>query len=103
MNCLKYNPAFGNVYGTPILHRRGNLICVDLNLPREIPLTAYITPEYFLERSLTMAPAPLLQTSAPAPPSFPQKAFMNVAEDYDGQYRFAPIQESQVSRAMIKR
>ncbi|KAK0243992.1 thiazole biosynthetic enzyme [Armillaria nabsnona] len=50
-----------------------------------------------------MAPAPLLQTSAPAPPSFPQKALMNVAEDYDGQYRFAPIQESQVSRAMIKR
>ncbi|PBK97414.1 thiazole biosynthetic enzyme [Armillaria gallica] len=50
-----------------------------------------------------MAPAPLLQTSAPAPPSFPQKAFMDVAEDYDGQYRFAPIQESQVSRAMIKR
>ncbi|KAK0487662.1 thiazole biosynthetic enzyme [Armillaria novae-zelandiae] len=50
-----------------------------------------------------MAPAPLLQTSAPAPPSFPQKAFMDVSENYDGQYRFAPIQESQVSRAMIKR
>ncbi|KAK0464263.1 thiazole biosynthetic enzyme [Desarmillaria tabescens] len=50
-----------------------------------------------------MAPAPLLQTSAPAPTSFPQKASMDVAEDYDGQYRFAPIQESQVSRAMIKR
>lgn len=28
---------------------------------------------------------------------------MDVAENYDGQYRFAPIQESQVSRAMIKR
>ncbi|KAJ3758615.1 thiazole biosynthetic enzyme [Lentinula raphanica] len=26
-----------------------------------------------------------------------------VAENYDGQYRFAPIQEAQVSRAMIKR
>ncbi|KAK0187848.1 thiazole biosynthetic enzyme [Armillaria mellea] len=50
-----------------------------------------------------MAPAPLLQTSAPAAPSFPQKTFMDVAENYDGQYRFAPIQESQVSRAMIKR
>ncbi|KAK0202013.1 Thi4 family-domain-containing protein [Desarmillaria ectypa] len=50
-----------------------------------------------------MAPAPLLQTSAPAPTPFSQKAFVDVAEDYDGQYRFAPIQESQVSRAMIKR
>lgn len=28
---------------------------------------------------------------------------MDVSENYDGQYRFAPIQESQVSRAMIKR
>lgn len=26
-----------------------------------------------------------------------------VSEDYAGQYRFAPIEEAQVSRAMIKR
>lgn len=26
-----------------------------------------------------------------------------VKEDYDGDYRFAPIEEAQVSRAMIKR
>ena len=27
----------------------------------------------------------------------------DVKEDYDGDYRFAPIEEAQVSRAMIKR
>lgn len=27
----------------------------------------------------------------------------DVAENYDGDYRFAPIEEAQVSRAMIKR
>ncbi len=27
----------------------------------------------------------------------------NVLEDYEGSYRFAPIEEAQVSRAMIKR
>jgi thiamine thiazole synthase len=27
----------------------------------------------------------------------------DVAENYEGEYRFAPIQEAQVSRAMIKR
>lgn len=27
----------------------------------------------------------------------------DAAENYDGQYRFAPIEEAQVSRAMIKR
>lgn len=27
----------------------------------------------------------------------------DVCEDYDGNYRFAPIEEAQVSRAMIKR
>ncbi len=26
-----------------------------------------------------------------------------VSENYDGEYRFAPIEEAQVSRAMIKR
>lgn len=26
-----------------------------------------------------------------------------IAENYDGDYRFAPIEEAQVSRAMIKR
>ena len=28
---------------------------------------------------------------------------IEVKEDYDGDYRFAPIEEGQVSRAMIKR
>jgi cysteine-dependent adenosine diphosphate thiazole synthase len=28
---------------------------------------------------------------------------LEVAENYDGDYRFAPIEEAQVSRAMIKR
>jgi thiamine thiazole synthase len=27
----------------------------------------------------------------------------DVCEDYEGNYRFAPIEEAQVSRAMIKR
>lgn len=27
----------------------------------------------------------------------------DVLEDYEGEYRFAPIEEAQVSRAMIKR
>lgn len=39
----------------------------------------------------------------------PEKAAAHVAskyevlEDYEGAYKFAPIQEAQVSRAMIKR
>lgn len=32
-----------------------------------------------------------------------QKAQYDVCEDYEGNYRFAPIEEAQVSRAMIKR
>ncbi|KAH0832109.1 Thi4 family-domain-containing protein [Lanmaoa asiatica] len=32
-----------------------------------------------------------------------QKTQYDVCEDYDGNYRFAPIEEAQVSRAMIKR
>ena len=31
------------------------------------------------------------------------KAAYDVLEDYDGNYRFAPIEEAEVSRAMIKR
>ncbi|KAA1469853.1 Thi4-domain-containing protein [Dentipellis sp. KUC8613] len=31
------------------------------------------------------------------------KGVVDVLEDYDGKYRFAPIEEAQVSRAMIKR
>lgn len=30
-------------------------------------------------------------------------AHYEVSENYDGDYRFAPIEEAQVSRAMIKR
>ncbi|KAJ3862001.1 thiazole biosynthetic enzyme [Lentinula novae-zelandiae] len=36
-------------------------------------------------------------------PSSKSTTYDDVAENYDGQYRFAPIQEAQVSRAMIKR
>ncbi|KAJ3983618.1 thiazole biosynthetic enzyme [Lentinula detonsa] len=36
-------------------------------------------------------------------PSSKLTTYDDVAENYDGQYRFAPIQEAQVSRAMIKR
>ena len=28
---------------------------------------------------------------------------LDISENYDGDYRFAPIEEAQVSRAMIKR
>jgi thiamine thiazole synthase len=31
------------------------------------------------------------------------ESLADFAEDYDGNYRFAPIEEAQVSRAMIKR
>ncbi|KAJ4482081.1 thiazole biosynthetic enzyme [Lentinula aciculospora] len=39
------------------------------------------------------------QMKSPAKPA----TYSDVVENYDGQYRFAPIQEAQVSRAMIKR
>lgn len=32
-----------------------------------------------------------------------QRTQYDVCEDYEGNYRFAPIEEAQVSRAMIKR
>ena len=36
-------------------------------------------------------------------PQKPVAQDVDVQEDYHGQYRFAPIEEAQVSRAMIKR
>ena len=44
--------------------------------------------------------APLLEAKKNAIQS--QTKF-EVSENYDGEYRFAPIEEAQVSRAMIKR
>ena len=35
--------------------------------------------------------------------STPANGTYDVNENYDGDYRFAPIEEAQVSRAMIKR
>jgi len=47
-----------------------------------------------------MSPSLILEHS-PVTIAVPQK--YDVVENYDGGYRFAPIQEAQVSRAMIKR
>jgi thiamine thiazole synthase len=47
-----------------------------------------------------MAPVATSEKYA-APASDVQK--YNILEDYHGGYRFAPIEEAQVSRAMIKR
>ena len=47
-----------------------------------------------------MAPAQTLpDVRAPSTPVLKQ----GVQEDYEGNYRFAPIEEAQVARAMIKR
>lgn len=57
-----------------------------------------------------MAPALTFATettqSEPSSKSIPLKAVGpadSIKEDYNGQYTFAPIEEAQVSRAMIKR
>ena len=47
-----------------------------------------------------MAPAQTLP-DVRAPPTTVLK--QGVQEDYEGNYRFAPIEEAQVARAMIKR
>lgn len=53
------------------------------------------------------ATLPNSNTADPFPISLAKKngdtAHYDVCEDYDGNYRFAPIEEAQVSRAMIKR
>jgi len=48
-----------------------------------------------------MSPALTLDQSLETPA--PLKQQVEVQEDYNGQYKFAPIQEAEVSRAMIKR
>ena len=54
----------------------------------------------FLSSSDKMAPAQTLPDfRAPSTPVLKQ----GVQEDYEGNYRFAPIEEAQVARAMIKR
>ena len=54
-----------------------------------------------------MAPALTLpdETHDSYTKAIPQKPVVqaDVQEDYHGEYRFAPIEEAQVSRAMIKR
>lgn len=61
-----------------------------------------------------MAPAPTYDTQRDQVPQLMNKAGLkdgsrmtsgtyDCKEDYNGDYRFAPIEEAQVSRAMIKR
>jgi thiamine thiazole synthase len=47
-----------------------------------------------------MSPAQTLDTPLT---TYPSSQKYDVAENYEGQYRFAPIEEAEVSRAMIKR
>jgi len=49
-----------------------------------------------------MAPVPIFE-NVPPPPTNIEAQKYDILEDYKGAYRFAPIQEAQVSRAMIKR
>ena len=58
------------------------------------------SPVFFFQSSDKMAPAQTLpDVRAPSTPVLKQ----GVQEDYEGNYRFAPIEEAQVARAMIKR
>ncbi len=47
--------------------------------------------------------APLLLNKATLKDGPAANGTYDVKEDYNGDYRFAPIEEAQVSRAMIKR
>jgi hypothetical protein len=59
-----------------------------------------IAGPFLLSSSDKMAPAQTLpDVRAPSTPVLKQ----GVQEDYEGNYRFAPIEEAQVARAMIKR
>ena len=49
-----------------------------------------------------MSPALLIE-KPPQQTLQPSKAHVNIREDYEGNYKFAPICEAEVSRAMIKR
>lgn len=53
-------------------------------------------------RNSTMAPVPIFE-NVPPPQTNVEAQKYDILEDYKGAYRFAPIQEAQVSRAMIKR
>ncbi|PPQ65404.1 hypothetical protein CVT26_000029 [Gymnopilus dilepis] len=55
-----------------------------------------------------MAPVPIFENALPAQTNIEAQKNLEaqkyeIFEDYKGEYRFAPIQEAQVSRAMIKR
>ena len=57
--------------------------------------------------SVSLAPeldnSSVLQAKKNGPYTNGNGTHYEVAENYDGDYRFAPIEEAQVSRAMIKR
>ena len=50
-----------------------------------------------------VATAPPLESTVLDKSPSPKQPHADALEDYDGHYRFAPIEEAQVARAMIKR
>lgn len=66
------------------------------------------TPHSFSQTTSTMSPPVAISPVVHDSPIFALKNNLagvqyEAAENYDGDYKFAPIEEAQVSRAMIKR